>query len=70
MIKIGKHLFVKKLESNRFQVESTRGLILGIITFDPHWRRYVYEPNIDTYYSSDCGIPLFEFIAKLDKGEY
>lgn len=69
MIKVGKHLFVKKA-GNEFLVLNKRDMFLGKICFNLRWKRYVFEPDGGTYYSSDCGIPLFEFIAKLDNGEY
>lgn len=70
VIKVGKHLFIRKIESNKFNVENRRGLLLGKISYNVKWRRFIYEPEIGTYYSSGCGIPLFEFIKKLDIGEY
>lgn len=69
MIKVGKHLFIKK-QGKEFIVESKRHDVLGKIVYYARWKRFIFEPDVDTFYSSDCGIPLFEFISKLDNGEY
>jgi hypothetical protein len=38
---------------------------LGLITWWPHWRQFVFQPRQNTLYSWDCLSGISEFIKKL-----
>ena len=69
MIKVGKHLWVKK-DGDKFLVIDKRNELLGKITYYARWKRFIFEPDMGTFYSSDCMIPLGEFTKKLDNGDF
>lgn len=50
-----------------FSVKSLDEFKLGVISWYPSWRRYTFQPSVQTIFDSKCLIEISEFIDTLMK---
>lgn len=64
-------IVVRDMESTRktkvWQVRSTSGTHLGVVSFWPAWRQYVFAPAENTLFNSGCLLDLVEFTTRETK---
>ncbi len=61
LVFIKKQLFGRKTPT--YTVENKSGEYLGLITFNPAWRKFVFNPASDTIFDAAC---LSDIIIKLN----
>lgn len=60
-MKIGRFL---EIEDN--VVKTKRGEILGFISFEPKWKKNVFQPDELTFYDSECLTDISKYLGELD----
>ena len=53
-------------EDGLWYVYNHKGEHLGEIFYKNSWKRWIFEPDSETYYSSECLEQIIEFLKKLD----
>lgn len=54
-------------KTKRFNVVNLSEQKLGVILFNPRWRKYVFAPNEHTIFDSECLNDIIEFLNEETK---
>jgi hypothetical protein len=59
----------KKDTSNEYIVQSTKGALLGDISYEQKWHCWIFNPIDESYYSADCMLDIAKKLRDLDEKE-